>query len=149
MIRFDALHDMLDRIGTLSHDEAWIFAIDKNVREDIIFMNTEDQLWALGVDSKGNTLTPAYTPFTVGLKRQRGQRTDHVTLKDTGAFYNSFMVTVQKDSFTINADTTTDDGDDLAVKYGIDIIGLTDKNLETMNIFIKENYIDYVHARLL
>ena len=147
MIHFEVLHDMLDNVKRLNPVDAWISAIDKILRDDIIFLNTQDQLWGDGIDSMGISLRP-YTPFTVKLKKLRGQVTDRTTLKDTGEFYNSFKVTVQKDSFTIDADAQKDD-DNLYDKYGIDIVGLTESNQQTINIFLKENYINYLRGKLL
>lgn len=138
---------MLDRVNKINPVKAWIYAIDKNVREEIVLYNTEDQLWSDGVDSLGNDLGD-YQPVTVDIKRSKGQRTDHITLKDTGEFYDSFKVTVQKDSFTINADPQKDDTN-LFDEFGIDIVGLTDENMKGIMEYIVENYQKYLHEQLL
>ena len=79
---------------------------DNRVQNYIIDLNTEgentSQLYELGVDSLGNSLGE-YSPFTIPFKVEKGQRFDHVTLKDTGGFYESFMVTPLKTGFKIDA----------------------------------------------
>lgn len=90
-------------------------------KEDVVNLN-RSQLWK-GITSDGRDIRPPYAPFTVLMKDQKGQPTDRVTLKDTGAFYDSIQVDVSSDSFTIDAsDYKTDK---LTDKYGKNIFGLT------------------------
>ena len=63
-------------------------------RKLIIDLNTEEQLYSQGVDSKGVQLGE-YSIYTKGLKQNKGQRTDHITLKDTGEFYKSFSIRLE------------------------------------------------------
>ena len=67
---------------------------------------------------------PPYAPFTVRLKKQKGQPSDRVTLKDTGDFYEGFIVERKGDSVIF---TSTDwKTSDLVEKYGKDIFGLSE-----------------------
>jgi len=100
---------------------------DENLKENIIYYNTQEQLYQRGIDSDGKTLGQ-YSIYTKGVKQSKGQPFDHITLRDTGAFYNSFRVLRTLDGLLITADSIKDDKD-LRVEYGSDIVGLTDQSL--------------------
>lgn len=97
-------------------------------KEMIIKLNTDDQLYNHGVDSLGRILGN-YSPYTVAIKQEKGQRYDHVTLNDTGEFYDSFRVVRVGTSIKITAETMKEDNDLIQV-WGKDILGLTDENLQ-------------------
>ena len=82
---------------------------DEGIKNFIIELNQE-QLFEEGETSTGQSLGP-YSQFTVKLKKLKGQRVDHVTLKDTGEFYKTFDVIVALDGsfFQIVADGDKDD----------------------------------------
>lgn len=114
----------------------------------VISLNTEgkptSQLYELGEDSLGRGLIGKtilkdgnYTPFTVSEKRSKGQRTDHPTLKDSGAFYASFVVRPYKGGFEIDADPIKDETN-LFDELGEDILGLNDENLQIIINFYKD-----------
>ena len=94
-------------------------------KDYIIELNTEgektSQLFELGVDSQGNRLGD-YSGFTKNIKASKGQRIDHITLKDTGEFYKSFKVTPNKKGFRITANPNKDDSN-LFDDFGVDIVG--------------------------
>jgi hypothetical protein len=113
------------------------FVISTELKELIIELN-QDQLYDLGEDSKGNKLwsfSPSmpYSPYTIKIKQAKGQPTDRLTLRDTGAFYKSFTVEVEGASIILDADGRKKDTN-LFSKYGIDILGLNDQN---MSIFLE------------
>ena len=122
-----AIEEILDNVKTLDEKEAWKFVIDKEVQDEIIRMNTQDQLYDDGIDSLSDSLGD-YTPYTVMLKKQKGQKTSNITLKDTGAFYKSFKVKVIPSGFEIIADDESDYDFPLTDSFGIDILGLTEEN---------------------
>lgn len=93
---------------------------------EIIDTVTDDQLFAKGIDGTGSAITPTYSPFTVGIKRQKGQPSDRVTLKDTGAFHNS--VFMEKTDFPIFLNARDMITPDLFKKYGDEILDLTEQN---------------------
>ena len=107
----------------------------KETKEQIIDLNL-DQLYKDGKDGDGNTIAPYYTAFTVMVKTYKGQRTDHVTLKDTGQFYRSFDIRFNSLSFEIFA--TDGLTSDLMDKYGKAIFGLNEKSLKELQELIKE-----------
>lgn len=88
-----------------------------------------------GVDSNGNIIMPLYTDTTIGFKIRKGQPFDRVTLKDTGAFHESFIVIYHRDSFQLTA--TDKKRRELQQKYGAAIFGLTDESLEALVIPLK------------
>lgn len=79
---------------------------------------------SLGLNAQGNKIEPEYSPFTIEEKKRKGQPTDRVTLKDTGAFWDSIYlgdVTIQK----FSVDATDEKTDKLIKKYGGQILGLS------------------------
>jgi hypothetical protein len=68
VIDFTRIDLMLNRAKKLSDNSAWIFSVDKEVQNEIIRINTEDQLYEEGVDSLGRSLGD-YSVFTIQEKR--------------------------------------------------------------------------------
>lgn len=132
-----SVNDLVDELG--EHPEF----IDL-----IIELNTKNQLYDRGINSKGESIGD-YSLYTKAIKDNNGQITDHVTLNDTGAFYESFKVYVnsQKD-FVISADTIKDTSD-LIVDWGKEILGLTEESLNILRESAKEILIPYVKNILL
>lgn len=106
------------------------------VEQFIVNLNTQKQLHDKGIDSLGVSLSPAYTFVTLQFKNAKGQRLDHVTLKDTGQFYESFEIIVNPKGF----DVVAVDRHNLKDKYGENIIGLTDENIKILSEFIAPFY---------
>lgn len=101
-------------------------AVTQN-QEQIVSKNV-GQLYDKGENSLGvgiNTFAP-YSRYTIYLKTKKGQPTDRVTLRDTGAFHRSFTVVAEQDQFYITA--TDDKTEELVKKYGPEIFGLTPEN---------------------
>lgn len=112
----------------------------------VIDLNTEKQLYDRGIDSSGRSLASiggGYSPVTIDIKRSKGQPTDRVTLKDTGDFYKTFNVIVERGKVTITADAIKEDTD-LIKEWGDDIIGLTDESMGIIINFAKDEYIKYL-----
>ena len=141
-IDFTRFDRMLNKLATIDEDKIWKFAIDLEVQDEIIRMNTEDQLEEDGIDSLGRGLGE-YSPFTIMKKRSKGQRFDHITLKDTGKFYDSWRIVVNTDGFILDADDQKEDTALFEV-YGNDVLGLTDENKVFLQGMIIENYIKYL-----
>lgn len=129
-------------------------ANNREFTDYIVFLNTENQLYDKGIDSKNITLGEYLDSTIEGTvnfkgKKEKGQRYDHVTLKDTGEFYNSFKAILDGNSdFIISADTIKDTGD-LIEKYGSEILGLNSNSLEKLAVKTKEILIPYVKKILL
>ena len=132
----------------LKSDDIWFHAVDQEVKDMIIQMNTEDQLEEEGIDSLGRALGD-YSPYTIIEKQLKGQRYDHITLKDTGAFYDSWVVTVNREGIEIDADDASLYDQPLFQVWGEDVLGLTDENMEILRGVIADKYIEYIYEQLL
>lgn len=148
MFGFGQLDDMLNKATRLSEAKAWRFVIDREVKDEIIRLITQDQLFSDGVDGDGDSLGE-YSNFTKAIKLSKGQRIDHVTLKDTGAFYDSFRIIVNKDSIDVFADDSSIYDTPLTKMYGLEILGLTEENKGWLFDFLVENYDTFIRKELL
>jgi len=148
IVDFTRLDRLFSALNNLSEDKIWLFAVDKDVQDEIIRINTEDQLEEEGIDSLGRKLGD-YAPSTIAYKRRKGQRYDHVTLKDEGDFYNSFNVKVNVNEIIIDADDSSKYNKPLFEVWGVDVLGLTDDNMNYIKEMILENYIKFVLNELL
>lgn len=115
------------------------FAKDEELKSNIVHYNTIDQLYNEGIDSDGRSLGE-YSPYTKEIKQKNGQPFDRITLKDTGAFYDSFKVIQTQDGLLIVANSIKEDTN-LRDEFGNEIVGLTDENY---NKTVKEMRINAV-----
>lgn len=148
VVDFTRLDKLFSALDNLTEDKIWLFAVDKDVQDEMIRINTEDQLEEEGIDSLGRKLGD-YAPSTIAYKRRKGQRYDHVTLKDEGDFYNSFNVKVNVNEIIIDADDSSKYNKPLFEVWGVDVLGLTDENMTYIKEMILENYINFVLNELL
>lgn len=148
VVDFTRLDKLFSALDNLNEDQIWLFAVDNDVQDEIIRINTEDQLEEEGIDSLGRKLGD-YAPSTIAYKRRKGQRYDHVTLKDEGDFYNSFNVKVNVNEIIIDADDSSKYNKPLFEVWGVDVLGLTDDNMNYIKEMILENYIKFLLNELL
>lgn len=123
------------------------------IQQEILDLNRLDQLYDKGIDSAGDSLgeySPATIEGTANFpgKKQKGQRYDHITLNDTGEFYNSFIFKNGKDAFEMTADTLKE-GTDLTEDFGNDIIGLTQENKNKVAGWLIEPVREGIRKKLL
>lgn len=113
---------LLDRLEALDTDAICV----ETVQESAPAMTDKqrEQLYS-GETAQGTEIKPPYRPYTVAVKQLKGQPTDRVTLRDTGAFYQGVYVRV--DANTINTGSTDGKEAKLREKYGEGIFGLNDK----------------------
>jgi hypothetical protein len=149
--------DMAANLATFNPEEEAISVTRaEEVRDEIIRLNFEDQLYVDGELSDGTKLPP-YRPTTVIKKlgyregdlrakpyerddsgaRFRDTRVDQMTLKDTGFFQRSAKVKYGTKKFQITADDKkySDDGTNtvyLTDIYGNEILGLNQENLKSI-----------------
>lgn len=145
---FKEVTDILEKASNLNEDIAWLLSIDNGVKKKIVEFNTIDQLRDKGIDALNDTLGD-YSEVSVEVF---GKREGHITLEQDGDFYHSFRVTVQKDSFNINANSIKQGPKgtiDLTTRFGDEIIGLTDENRDKVTELILINTIKYVRKQLL
>jgi len=105
----------------------------KSVQKFITDLNTKVQLVDYGEDSRGVQLSAIggiYATSTIRLSKTKKKNRSHINLKDTGAFHKSFDVQVKSNAnFSITANTVKN-GVDLEDRWGEDIVGLQDENVE-------------------
>jgi len=105
----------------------------------IVDYQTDKQLFEQGQDSNGKSIRPYYAPSTIRIKRAKGQPTDRVTWKDTGALYKSVTVDARGEEFVINIGA--DYAQYLVRRYGQDVVGIQRK-------FLKDFLNDYILPNL-
>ena len=124
----DTVFTSLDETKRSLEDQA--LKIVAEIQEIIIDYNREKQLFDKGIDSKGSLLK-AYKPFTIALKKQKGEVYNRTTLLDTEDFYKGFYLTAKNGNFEINSSDIKTPA--LKKKYGDDIFGLTPDNEGKIN----------------
>jgi len=152
---FKDLKNNLQKIADLEiNDVAFKIASEKEVKDLVIQLNTEGQLFELGEDSLGNKLQGKtilkdgqYSPFTIQEKISKGQKIENPTLEDTGGFYSSFVVVPFRGGFTINANPIKG-STNLFDELGIDILGLNDENLGILKDVYKEKVLEEIRKRI-
>lgn len=147
-IRFDALHNMFDRVKRLNEDHAWYFAIDRGVQKLIIDLNTKNQLGEEGIDSKGNSLGQ-YAPFTVEFRLSKGLQVGHIDFKVTGEYWGSWKVRVTRKGLEIQVDENRFSELVNELRFSEDHVGLTVEHWAIVTDAIRVNYQDYVRKTLL
>lgn len=117
--------------------------IAKQYKSVILDYIRDNQLFDRGIDGKGNKLKP-YKPFTIAIKKQKGQPTNRTTLFDTGSF-TSKMDLLVTDQNAIGVFSRDEKTPDLIEKYGADIFTFTVENQKQIDLEIFEtNLIKWV-----
>lgn len=101
----------------------------EKVKEEAFDLNTEDQLFARGIDSKGNSLGP-YAPLSVRLRSEAGLPTDRITLKVTGSFHDKWEGDFSK--WPVKFTSSDEKTGELQFMFGNDIFGLTQPNINVL-----------------
>lgn len=113
--------------------------------EEIITLN-QDQLFA-GETADGKEISPQYTPFTIAIKKRKGQPFDRVTLLDTGSFYGKMKIKTIGQILDISSDDPKTPL--LLKKYGEEIFGLTEENrIDLENIILKPRFEEKLKFKL-
>ena len=113
----------------------------KETQEFLIFV-LQEQLFQSGEDGKGVPIG-MYSPFTITIKKRKGQPTDRVTLKDTGDFYNSYTIKPFNGGFIIDADGEKEDKNLFDI-YGDDILLPSQESLDLIAEYYEEQLIEYI-----
>jgi len=127
----------LKRALLLDSAKAWIEANTDELRELIVNLIRYNQLTEQGVNSEGNIIG-YYSQMTEILSEGRKKRGDPYDLNDTGEFFRSMYVQVLADSIVVNADYAKMEDQNW---WNINILNLTDENLEVYIEEIKQNYV--------
>jgi len=136
----NAIEEKIKQLESFQKDvEGITIELSKEYKAEIIDMNTaqlED-----GKEATGQSISPGYRPLTIRIKREKGQPTNKVTLKDTGEFHKQFDLVFFPTSFVIVSDD--DKAQKLERKYGKDIYGLNEKNLQELIDLVKPDLIKH------
>jgi len=97
----------------LNEDAAFKKVIsDKNIQLEAVRLNTDEQLYIRGVDVHGNKLRSIYARFgkfyadrTIQIKNEKGQPTDRVTMRDTGAMYKTEKAIIKANELKLDMNT--------------------------------------------
>ena len=117
------------------------------MKEQIIDLNTEGQLFEKGIDPDGEKLPLPYAPLTIILKKSKGQPTDRITLHDSGDLYRGWFIKfVSKSSFTMSS--TDSKVPKLLDEWG-NFFGLTKESIEFLQPEFKERFVGKVRAKIL
>ena len=146
----EALENMLKNFIRVANINKLFKSImsDQRMKQFIIEKNQE-QLYEDGIDSEGKELGyPGYSPTTIEIKKIKGQRYDHVTLKDSGDFYRSFKIHVFSDYIEIRV-IDKSGNDSLIRRYGEDILGLDELNKTKLNQLIINDITQKIISEIL
>lgn len=151
---FEAITDVTENMQQITAAWALDILINRPEHQDLIIeLNTEgrptSQLFKLHIDSEGTKLFEIggeYADSTVETKISSDPK--DVNLKDTGDTYATWDVSVKDGVIIIEADLVKD-GDDLEERYGDNIIGLFDDNLQILIDAIADDLPEIVLEKLL
>ena len=138
------LGDRLRQVAAIQPSFFWRKVMSEPTFQSwILDLIRNDQLFEQGIDSDGDVIG-FYSYFTELMNPEKQEGTPY-TLKDSGAFYESFLITIFNDYFEINADPIKEDPDtgeetNLFFKYGENIIGITQENLQRLQYEIGDRY---------
>lgn len=144
MIGQTAIDEHLKKTRLLFDSVAWLDAHTSQVKEDILNLIREAQLMAEGVD-ENNEIIGTYSYMTELISGGRKQEGDPYNLNDTGEFFRSMYIKVLSDSIVIDANYAKMEDKDW---WSINILGLTQENLQLYADMVKENYILYARKVL-
>jgi|TARA_R110001592_G_scaffold123644_1_gene331780 hypothetical protein len=144
MIGQTAIDEHLLKAQRLSDSEAWFEAHNSSVKKIILNLIRESQLRSKGID-ENEKIIGLYSRATEIISNGRKKAGDPFTLYDTGQFYRSMFIVVLKDSILIDADYTKMQDQDW---WSINILGLTEKNLDIYAEMVRQNYIKYARRIL-
>lgn len=125
------LGDVLKKVQSITFEDVWqeVFK-DEQFKEEILDWIRWEQLYSEGVDELGEIIG-TYSKYTQILNPEKVAG-DPYTLYDTGAFYESLVITVLSNSIEIDGNGLKTDEfgqtTDLFTEYGYEIIGLTDES---------------------
>lgn len=118
----------LDRIE--ANLEAQAYKLIAEIQDRILDFVREEQLYKKGIDGKGVRLEP-YSPYTIALKKFKGEVYNRTTLLDTGDFYDNMYVHARDRMYFV--ESSDHKSEMLKEKYGDSIMVLTDKNNKIIN----------------
>lgn len=125
------IEDMIKRFKAIDLNKLTLEAVAEN-NFVVVDMVAENQLFEEGETGHGVEISSfaPYSPFTIEIKKAKGQPYNRVTLRDEGDFQKSFFVYIGSDYFEVKADDWKTE--QLKFQYGDDILLINDQNLATL-----------------
>jgi len=120
--------DKLEKLDANVENEA--YRIIAEVQDLILEFVQDKQLLNKGIDGKGEFLG-YYSPYTIALKKLKGEVYTHTTLLDEGDLYEGMYITARDGKYFI--DSSDSKTEMLKDKYGESIMILTDENNRIVN----------------
>jgi hypothetical protein len=115
---------------------AAINRIIKRHEAEVLAWNTENQLLNKGIGGNSAELFPKYARSTLIRKASLSKEHRWVTLKDTGAFHKNFDIIYSSDQIEITSNDSLKSW--LQNRYGKEIFGLTEENLNKLRAIVRE-----------
>jgi len=160
------LDELLDKMLKFDFNAAMNQVLaNKSMQDFIIRLNTRDQLFLKGEDSTGVKLSAiggGYAPKTIKIALEEKNNTftyldvtvskevgGSPILYDDGDFFATFRIKLGKDFLEIVADGKKEDGKDLLVEWGPNVLGLTEENLQILIDEIRPQFIEIVREALV
>jgi hypothetical protein len=145
---FGAIKNLNARVQAIDQARILTDILDTDsLKAQMIDLN-RTQLYEEGVQADG-TPTGEYAPVTINYYKPlaaaegRDGRTEHITLKDTGAMYESMKVESLPEGFKI----TAEDPNDLQVREP-KMLGLTKESIAEIIPEVKQRFLDNVKEKL-
>lgn len=140
---FGPLRTIIRNLEKLTPEVLVFNALDKNpeIQKRILDLVRIEQLFKRGIDGEGtdlNTLTQSgfgYAASTKERKRRKNLPTNRVTLFDTGQFYKSFRLILNRSEFHIEANGQKPNGN-LFEEFGTAIVDLTNEAIDRLVIML-------------
>ena len=123
----DNLRNDINNLASFNWGEELQNIVETN--NDALVQLQEDQLFE-GVDKNNAPITlegRGYSKKTFDIKTAKGQPTDRITWKDTGALYASLEAVVNTDEFTFDSQSEQEKFNAMIERSGEDVIGLNDE----------------------
>jgi len=149
------LKELKKRLSQFDPNEVLNDTIDTARNEQFIADLIRKRLYEKGETSTGKKLRTdkarqgqVYAPFTIGEKQRKGQPYDKVTLKDTGSFYKSMEVEIEKRLFKVVGDSDKEDG---KIEDNVDltnVLNLSPDEITKLVNEIKSEYIQNVRKEI-
>jgi len=130
----DKLFKIIQNAKKLSDESVFVAIMEtQNATGEVNELIADAQMYEQGIDGEGNEIGQ-YAESTKKIKQRKGQRFDHITLRDTEEFHNSIRVgQVTNEAANVSANPIKSDGTNLLLKYGTDILELTEANTNELS----------------
>ena len=140
---------ILNKAQNLDYKNIWFESMNEQVQDEIIRLNTEDQLGDKGIDALDRSLGE-YAPFTVRVRSDLGLQTDHIDFKVTGEYWESWDTQVRRDVLVITVDDERYNELVNDLGFSPDHVGLTAGNWDkVIREYIKPNWVESVKTQII